>query len=414
MTFPALCVCSTPGRCEAVGRDMTRGMHAECQRNPKFRLMLAKVPKDDPRWQQDDQPPPAQPSLMRRAATFARAAIRHVAAGLPRPSQEEIARRRSICESCDKRVDGKCTVCGCNTNKKSSWLLEQCPIGKWALPVIGAPAVTGDVSPLIEPITRHLLYHIYPVSGNGAWQRNVGRLVERLRIFNGSKIVSIVIDPPAGRKPDPTGPHPPDGARHIAPCDSVETVKAAFGDHAKDIHFLILENDPHLREVVSLVPMLERLPHGPGDVTLYAQAKGTTRHHGSLCNHWSDLQYIIYFDYWLLVLEQLKRFPVTGAFKKLGAGWSPDQAKSDWHYSGSWFWFRNADLFARDWRTVDQFWSGVEPYPSQQFLADESGCLFMEGQVPALNLYSSKYWKRTVDPLFANWRRTMKPYETPF
>ena len=59
--------------------------------------------------------------------------------------------------------------------------------------------------------------------------------------------------------------------------------------------------------------------------------------------------YIVYFDYWPLVEKHLSTKPITGAFKKLGPGWSAEMAKSDWHYSGSWFWFRNSELFARDW-----------------------------------------------------------------
>lgn len=262
--------------------------------------------------------------------------------------------------------------------------------------------------------TRHLIYHVYPVSGNGAWQRNVKSLVERLRIFNGKIIVTIVIDPPSGRKPDPTGPHSPDRGRHYAACDSPEVVMDAFGEWREHIEFIVAENDPTLREAGTLISMLERLPSGPKDVTLYAQAKGTTRHKNHIAQRWSEAQYIVYLDYWPLVAEHLQAFAVTGAFKKLGPGWTPAQSKSDWHYSGSWFWFRNADLFARDWRKIDQFWSGIEPYPSQHFLAAEAGCLFLKGQVPHMNLYRHDYWRRVVEPELKTWRRSHVVHENTF
>lgn len=322
---------------------------------------------------------------------------------------EVVARRRTICESCDLWRDGMCQAVrrgGCKEKARKPWTCTQCPEGRWELPVV-KPLASAD-------IVRHLCYHIYPISGNGAWQRNVSRLVERLRIINGKKIVAIVTDPPEGRKPDPTGPHPPGGSRAFAPCDSPETVKAAFGHWADQIDFIEMENDPNLREVKPLIPMLERLPSGPNDVTLYAQAKATTYHPGHIANHWSDVLYIIYFDYWLLVEEQLRQFACTGAFKKLGAGWSPTQHKSDWHYSGSYCWFRNADLFSRNWRQVDQGWSGIEPYPSQHFFAREAGCLFHQDAVSSMKLYSPKYWRRVVDPAFAKWRTDNKKYETPF
>jgi hypothetical protein len=265
------------------------------------------------------------------------------------------------------------------------------------------------------PFVRHLLYHIYPVSGNGAWQRNVGRLVERLRLFDGRIVVAIVTDPPTGRKPDPTGPHPPDRGRHIHSCDSAEAVMQAFGPWRDRIEWLLMENDPHLREVRTLVPMLEKfLPAGgPADIALYAQAKATTRSRTHIGNHWSDVQYIVYLDYIRLVEDQLRRVPVTGAFKKLGPGWRADQTVSDWHYSGSWFWVRLADLFRRDWRTVDQFWSGVEPYPSQKFRTAEAACLFWEKQVPQMNLYHPRYWQHVVDPAFEQWRRDNDQWFNP-
>lgn len=267
-------------------------------------------------------------------------------------------------------------------------------------------AAPAAATPVVHtgPFTRHLCYHIYPVSGNGAWQRNVGRLVERLRVFDGKIVVAIVTDPASGRKPDPTGPHPPDRGREIPGCDSPEAVMQAFGEWRDRIDWIVAENDPHLREVLTLVPMLERLPQGPGHITLYAQAKGTTRNHRHIANHWSDVQYIAYLDYVRLVEEQLRTHPVTGCFQKRGRGWSLEQSNSDWHYSGSWFWFRNADLFARDWRRIDQFWSGIEPYTSQHFPFSQCACLFHGASVLEMNLYRPQYWRRVVDPDFRRWR----------
>jgi len=283
-----------------------------------------------------------------------------------------------------------------------------------ACPLYEPPGVVrpspAPARPYVDGWTRHLLFHVYPVGGNGAWQRNVSRLVERLRLFNGKVIVAIATDPLTGRKPDPTGPHPPDKGRHFAPCDDVETVKAAFGEWRERVEFLVVENDPHLREGVSFLPMMERLPNEAGHCYLYAQAKGTTRRPSHIAHRWNEAQFVVYLDYWPLVAEQLATFPVTGAFKKLGPGWKPEQAKSDWHYSGSWWWGRTADLFARDWRTMDQFWSTIEPYPSQKFLASEAGTLFHEAAVPAMNLYSPRYWRAVVDPALAAWRKANVRY----
>ena len=82
-------------------------------------------------------PSPASPGLLAKAVNFAASAAAHVAAGLPRASQEEIERRFSLCKSCD-RFDGRaCTLCGCPIKRESkmisklAWANESCPIGKW-------------------------------------------------------------------------------------------------------------------------------------------------------------------------------------------------------------------------------------------------------------------------------------------
>ena len=79
----------------------------------------------------------AGPSLLSRVANFATSAAAHVAAGMPRASDEEIERRFAICQGCE-HYDGKaCKQCGCPVVRESrfvsklSWANEKCPAGKW-------------------------------------------------------------------------------------------------------------------------------------------------------------------------------------------------------------------------------------------------------------------------------------------
>ena len=85
------------------------------------------------------QPPP---SLLTKAANFATSAARHVAAGMPQCTQEQIDARFAICQGCE-HYDGKaCRLCGCPVVReqayisKLSWAGEKCPVGKWG-PVTG-------------------------------------------------------------------------------------------------------------------------------------------------------------------------------------------------------------------------------------------------------------------------------------
>lgn len=309
---------------------------------------------------------------------------------------------------------GSCKTYGCN--KKGTIRLKDClNCSQFEASTLQSVQPVLSERLTVENTTRNLLYHIYPVVNHGRWNWNVEQVCGRLKAFNGQIIVAIVTDPPEGRKPDPTGPNPPDKGRIIRGCDSAEMVKAEFAKHwsGKPIHFMEFENDPHLREVKPLMPMLsEILTDDPYSVTLYAQAKGVTRAPGHIAHRWTEVLYEIMFDYFPLAIEQLNEFPVTGCFKKLGPGWHPIHSNSDYHYSGSWMFFRSAELFKRNWQFVNQFWSGIEPYPSQHFHHTEAGCMFHTDKVPAMNLYNSRYFRQTVLPLFDKWRIDNEKYRT--
>jgi len=80
-----------------------------------------------------------QPSLglATKAANFATSAAKHLAAGMPQATEEQVAERFAICETCE-HFDGKaCRQCGCPVVRqkkflsKLSWAGESCPVGKW-------------------------------------------------------------------------------------------------------------------------------------------------------------------------------------------------------------------------------------------------------------------------------------------
>ena len=80
--------------------------------------------------------------LVQKAANFAASAAKHVAAGAPQASDEDVARRFAICEGCE-HFDGRaCRQCGCPVVRerqylsKLSWADSSCPVGKWG-PVPG-------------------------------------------------------------------------------------------------------------------------------------------------------------------------------------------------------------------------------------------------------------------------------------
>lgn len=83
--------------------------------------------------------PETGPSILRKVFNFGQAVVIHAASGFQQATKEEIERRVSICESCvgpsgffnpETRV---CThkSCGCNVDRKTPWLEQKCPVGKW-------------------------------------------------------------------------------------------------------------------------------------------------------------------------------------------------------------------------------------------------------------------------------------------
>lgn len=229
--------------------------------------------------------------------------------------------------------------------------------------------------------TRHLLYHVYP-RHNSTWRERVLRLRERIDLFNGRKVIAVATDLTT------------DGADHV------EDALAGTG-----CEFVTVKNDPTRREVATFLPLFEPLSSltEPGHATLYGHAKGVCRPRAATCHRWAEVLEETMFD-WGAVAPVLDAFPLAGSFRKRGRGWPVHQSASEWHYSGSWHWFRNAELFTKsDWRRIDDFWSGIEPFPSLHFPFERAGCVFHEGMV-SMNLYDRKYWDAVVEPAYATFR----------
>lgn len=233
-------------------------------------------------------------------------------------------------------------------------------------------------------IKRNFMMHIWPVAANGGWQWNCDHVLKRAKMFNGHRVIAIVTSPE---------------------CDSADDVKKYMADFTDD--FIIMENNPVLREVITFLPMLNRFTQRTtrGEITFCCHAKGVR--HGqrpetatSTIFKWADIQYQSALDYWPLVKRQLEQFPMTGNFKRYGEFTTPGNNR--WHYSGTYYWFRNEDVFRRDWQHVDQKFFGTESWPGYLFCANETGCLFLDGSE---DLYDNLYFNKIVTP---EWQRYQK------
>ena len=75
--------------------------------------------------------------FLQKVRNFAKSTVRHVAAGMPMATDEEILRRHDICQACEFFKNNSCSKCGCPVYRdkkfvsKLAWAGESCPVGKW-------------------------------------------------------------------------------------------------------------------------------------------------------------------------------------------------------------------------------------------------------------------------------------------
>lgn len=228
---------------------------------------------------------------------------------------------------------------------------------------------------------RHLTYHVWPTKHHDGWKWNLEQLAARWQLFNGSRILGIATD-----------------SKTVTPVDVL-----AFTDSLgiRFDHVVSRPNQAKLREVVTWLPMLELLsPHkaGPDEVVFSSHAKGVR--HDDLTEKleaWTRLMYVSCLDDWPLVESQLSRHLATGSFRRYGNFTTPGNYR--WHYSGTFFWWRLAEIAKRKWRTVDQRFFGTESWIGHQCRPEETGCLFLND---CGDLYQDNYWEKVVWPAWSN------------
>jgi hypothetical protein len=235
---------------------------------------------------------------------------------------------------------------------------------------------------------RNLIYHVWPVR-ESIWQWNLDQLKSRLDLFNGRRIMGITYDDRS---------------------ESPEAVQDYFQGHG--FEFVIQKNDGRGEAITFPLMMEKAVSHDPNEVTFYGHAKGV-RHGRSITlpvRRWCEVQYRVALDNWPAVRDHLQQWAMTGPFKMLGR-FQSHQNLADWHYSGTYFWMRNAHVFSRNYQNVPQFYGGVETWPGIMFRRDETACLFMDNlrELP----YNEQFWRGAGESAFKNWESSMRCVPAP-
>lgn len=232
-----------------------------------------------------------------------------------------------------------------------------------------------DWQPRPLPKIRNLLYHIYPVKGR--WQRHIDKIAPRLPLINGKRVAAIVTD------------------------EWTDTPNVLI-DVLSSLGFkiaAITPNQSSLREVVSLHALLSSVESlDPEEATLYCHAKGVRYTDPCHPAHlWADILYETCLDYWETVGRLLQRYPLVGPFLRTSDNSS--HPHKSWMYFGSFWWFRNKDLFSKPaWGDCDAEWFGNETYNAKHFKYEEAACLFHGGTAKQMQLYSPNYLRKIVLP----------------
>ena len=241
---------------------------------------------------------------------------------------------------------------------------------------------------ITEPVStevpkRNLIYHIWPKSGSSVWRWNVEQLLKRIEQFDGVRSIGVVTSPDS---------------------DSLEDVQAAFAGHRID-NWIQFANDPKRGETVTFTKLLETLPTDDNSRTFYGHAKGVSHGENENVRSWAAMMYEVCLDNTEYVSASLDQYPVTGPFKNTReyAG----QMVHGWHYSGTFFWFKNRELFSRNWRDVPPDYYGSEKYLGNLFTQAEAGCLFGDHVGWLYHVHEMS----RVGGMLANWRKLGKPIE---
>lgn len=131
--------CVRPDVCKVLGVHLYGGLWDKWLEDDVFRMGLIERLPEGERPGLLAEFPRRPPGLVRKARNFAAAVVKHVSHGMPRATQQEQARRQTICLAClppagfYDQATGKCTHkdCGCAMKRKASFAMERCPIGRW-------------------------------------------------------------------------------------------------------------------------------------------------------------------------------------------------------------------------------------------------------------------------------------------
>ena len=219
------------------------------------------------------------------------------------------------------------------------------------------PEMPSSPIPLDNPRLT-LMFHVYP--HGESWRYHLEKLRPHLHRFD-RLMLGIAHDPTTSS----TG----------------ETV-AAFThlDDRWEIYLAVNEQTRRgkqgLREVATYLKMLPDLHTTPDDVTFCLHAKGIQPHvsNNDAIRWWIDAMYsTVYSNIDGVIAAMRNGASIVGSFRKHCPMF---KSRYKWHFSGTYYAFRNCVAFSRGVPQYRRIWFGTESWPGDYFPIEASHCIF--------------------------------------
>lgn len=235
--------------------------------------------------------------------------------------------------------------------------------------VVNSPTIPIEPLPFTGPPKITLMFHVYP--RGEAWKRHLDKLAPILPLCD-RLMLGVATD---------------------ESTYSLEETVAEFGDRWEVFH-ANNRSGGHgkggLREVATYKQMLPLLSRGQNDITLCLHGKGSQSHtENDVINWWIDAMYeTVAYNLDGVVREMENGAAIVGSFRRHGRFLG---TRHQWHYSGTYYAFRNAITFSNGVPSYREIWWGTESWPGDHFPIRASSCLFGDH---AGNLYKIEDQKR--------------------
>lgn len=221
---------------------------------------------------------------------------------------------------------------------------------------------------------RNLIYYCYCKDSkiNEFTQLNLSLLSRYINLFNGEVIVKVAVDNPDG---------------------DVGDLKSIF----QNFNYQIVKNNPETRESEYFIESIKEIKN-EDSITFFAHNKGASDHPlAEIQKIWTFCLYYFNLEprYLLKSQDELSLNKIFSGILRITSP-CPPSVSSNWHYSGTFFWFHTKKLKSiNGWDVFTKGRFSTESYPGKVTDVTKSHSSFISENFN-FNSYSSNFWNTVL------------------